>query len=257
MKRVYITFGGAAYDETTERIVTDGPKLGAHCVWVYDDRWLLEKRADFREMNSFLWETENKFGFGWCSWKAMVILDALDRCIPGDVVLYSDADTYPIADLSPIFEGCRDSAEGMFLFQANACDNDRFTRRDCFIAMGLDDPKYYGRTHGCGRFAAFMAGRWKATQFLMEWLAYSVNPMCQTVAPSKYGADLPGYSRHSNEQSVLTMLAYKYNIPLHREACQYGWPPVSHFEDTYPQLFFQVACKGDRADLSGSKYRNV
>jgi hypothetical protein len=123
--------------------------------------------------------------------------------------------------------------------------------------MGLDDPKYFGREHACGRFQLFRAGGWTAQQFLMEWLTYSVNPMCQIVAPSKYGDDLPGYARHSNEQSVLTLLAHKYGIPLHREACQFGWPATTKPDDTYPQLFHQVYCGGDRNDLSGSKFRNV
>ncbi len=255
MKRIYITFGGKAYDETTERIVKDAPKFGVDEVRVYDDRWLIET-TNFVEMNKWLWETPKKFGFGWCSWKAHVIFDALQQCTTGDVVLYTDADTYPIADLSPIFDGCASSKEGIFLFESQGCPNDRFTRRDCFIAMGLDDPKYYGRNHACGRFQLFRRG-WMSLQFLNEWHAYAVNPMCQTVAPSKYGEDLPGYHRHSNEQSILTLLAHKYEIPLHREACQFGWPATTHPEDTYPQLFHQQWCSGDRGDLSGSRFRNV
>ncbi len=256
MKRIYITFGGKAYDETTERIVEDAPKFGVDEVRVYDDRWLIEN-TKFREMNHWLFETEKKFGFGWCAWKPLIIIDALGICDPGDVVLYTDADTYPIADLSPIFDGCTAAKEGIFLFESQGCPNDRFTRRDCFIAMGLDDPKYYGRNHASGRFQLFRRASWYTEQLLTEWAAYSVNPMCQTVAPSKYGEDLPGYHRHSNEQSILTLLAHKYEIPLHREACQFGWPATTHPEDTYPQLFHQQWCSGDRGDLSGSRFRNV
>ena len=264
MRRVYITFGGKAYDPTTEHIV-EAASICVDELRVYDDRWLMETHPEFLTLNRWLFEPgvnvdkpHLRFGFGWCSWKPLVILDALTKCKPGDVVLYTDADTYPIADLSPIFDGCAATENGIFLFESQGNPNDRFTRRDCFIAMGLDDPKYYGRAHACGRFQLFRAGSWPAQQLLMEWLAYSLNPMCQTVAPSEYGPDLPGYARHSNEQSVLTMLAHKYEIPLHREACQFGWPDVGgHPEDTYPQLFEQRYCDGDRNDLSGSKFRNV
>ena len=257
MKRIYITFGGKAYDATTVNIVSQAPLLGADEVVVYDDRWLIDNHPDFMEINKFLWETDKAFGFGWCSWKPFIILDALERCQPGDIVLYTDADTYPIADLSPIFTGCADSEDGIFLFESQGNPNDRFTRRDCFIAMGLDDPKYDGREHACGRFQLFRAGGWRVKQFLMEWLVYSVNPMCQIVAPSKYGPDHSSYARHSNEQSVLTLLAHKYGVPLHREACQFGWPHTPHKTDAYPQLFHQVYCEGNRYDLSGSVYRNA
>ncbi len=262
MKRIYITFGGKAYDETTERIVKDAPKFGVDEVRVYDDRWLLDT-TDFFDMNRWLFtggvkpdEPKKSFGFGWCSWKAWIIQDALYKSDSGSVVLYTDADTYPIADLSPIFDGCSYTGNGIFLFESQGCPNDRFTRKDCFIAMGLDDPKYYGRNHASGRFQVFCKS-WPSLQFLAEWWAYAINPMCQTVAPSKYGEDLPGYHRHSNEQSILTLLAHKYEIPLHREACQFGWPATTHPEDTYPQLFHQQWCSGDRGDLSGSRFRNV
>lgn len=254
MKRIYITFSGKAYDATTKRIVEDAPKFGVDEVRVYDDRWLIE--TGFRAYNMWLFETAKRFGFGWCSWKSFVIQQALMGQDSSAVVLYTDADTYPIADLSPIFDGCRNSKEGMFLFEAQGCPNDRFTRRDCFIAMGMDDPKYSGLSHACGRFQLFRP-TFLAAQFLAEWWAYSVNPMCQTVTLSKYGKDAEIYHRHSNEQSVLTLLAHKYGIPLHREACQFGWPATTHPEDTYPQLFHQEYCTGDRNDLSGSSYRNV
>ncbi len=261
MKRIYITFGGKAYDETTERIVDDAPKFGVDEVKVYDDRWLIEN-TKFLEMNSWLFGTgvkpaqpELKFGFGWCSWKPLIILDALKGLIAGDVVLYTDADTYPIADLTPIFDGCRDSKEGIFLFESQGCLNGRFTRGDCAMAMCLE--LHPGRIMGCGRFSLFRAGSFYAQQFLTEWWAYSVNPHCQRVAPSVHSFDDSNYYRHSNEQSILTMLGYKYNLPFHREACQAGWPNTTKPEDTYPQLFVQEWCGGDRTDLSGSRFRNV
>jgi len=256
--RRYVTFSGKAYDATTALIVANHKKFGSDDVLVYDDRWLLDKQPDFRRLNAWLWETPKKFGFGWCCWKPFIILDALERSAPGDIILYTDADTYPIADLSPIFDGCAATKDGIFLFESQGCFNDTWTRKDCFIAMGMDEPKYYGRMHGCGRFQLFRAGSWPAKQFLIEWLAYSLNPMCQIVEKSKYGNDDPSYRRHSNEQSVLTLLSYKYGIPLHHEACQFGQPKTNgHDDDTYPQLFHQIYAQGDRFDLSGSKFRNV
>ena len=165
--------------------------------------------------------------------------------------------TYPISDLSPIFDGCRDSKEGIFLFESQGNLNRRFTRTDCAIAMGLRLSTYNDRMQGCGRFSLFRSGSFPAWQFLTEWWAYSVNPMCQIVAPSTFASDSPDYYRHSNEQSILTMLGYKYNIPFHREACQFGWPPLPGNEDQYPQLFHQQYCLGNRNDLSGSSFRNV
>ncbi len=263
MSRILVTFGGRAYDATTERIVRDGPRLGADEVLVYDDRWLLEIVPDFRKLNSFLWETEKKFGFGWCAWKPFILLDQIGhpwagRDDAGSSILYVDADTYPIADLTPIFEFAE--RDGICLFESQGNPNKRFTRRDCCVAMGLDEERHWNARHACGRFSAFKVGDYRAWQFLCEWLTYSVNPMCQSLEPSKYAAEFPEFARHSNEQSVLTLLASKYGIPLHREACQFGWPVSPNCglaEDTYPQLFHQEYCTGNRSDLSGSRWRNV
>lgn len=257
-KRVCVTFSGRAYDETTKLIVENAPKFGADEVRVYDDRWLLETYPEYRSLNRWLWETKDSFGFGWCAWKAFVICHAIARGSPLDTVLYTDADTYPIADLSPLFAIAE--RDGMMLFEAQGCSNRQYTRRDCFVAMGCDEERYWNARHACGRFQVFRAGDYRARQLLMEWLVYSINPMCQLRAPSVYAPDFPEFTRHSNEQSVLTILAEKYRVPLHREACQFGWPAQAGYgqpEDTYPQLFHQVWTGGDRADLSGSSYRNV
>lgn len=255
MKKIYICFGGRAYDETTAKIVDRGPRMGADEVWVYDDRWLIEQDG-FRKLNHWLWETPQEFGFGWCSWKAYVIMDALSRLRTGDVVLYTDADCFPIADLSILFEEC--SKAGIFLFNCVGWQNYRVVKRDCFIAMGLDEPKYHNAQHACARFGLFRKGFYLAQQLLMEWHSYSINPMCQLWDTSRYGQDLPDFFQNRTEQAVLSLLAAKYDIPLHREADQNGsTQPEDTGAELYPQLFEQVYCSGDRTDLQGSRFRNI
>ena len=268
MRRIYITFGGAAYDKTTQRIVEDAPKFGVDEVWVYDDRWLIEKHPEFYTRNHWLWETDTnpafgkKFGFGWCCWKAFTIIQALRRCAPGDLLLYTDADTYPISDLSPIFDLC--AKERIVLFEAQGCPHHTWTRRDCMVAMGSDKSEYYDKPQACGRFSMWTAGDPLVDQFLAEWMTYSVNLECQRLDRSHLVEEFKTFRRHSNEQSVLGLLSLKYGIVPHREACQFGWPiDYGHFErrglkaDEYPQLFHQQWADGDRSNLSGSRYRNV
>src|SRR5678815_6014385 len=87
MMKVYITFSGAPYAETTRQIVERGREFGADDVQVYDDRWLLEQ--DFYRMNQWLWDHPHKRGFGWYAWKPFIIWDALSKLNAGDVVLYT------------------------------------------------------------------------------------------------------------------------------------------------------------------------
>ncbi len=280
MKKLYITFSGKAYDRTTANIAAGSERFGPPGldVRIYDDRWLNE--TPFRKLNSWLWETEQKFGYGWCAWKPYIIMQAMKGLSYGDVVLYTDADTYPIADLSILFEIC--SKEGIVLFNSQGCFNYKFCKRDCFIAMGCDEPKYWDGAHACGRFQLFQKGNSVVEQFLQEWLTYSINPRCQEWNSSKYASTLVPYyhlydlqredpldgkvtnfQRNSCEQSVLSLLRIKYGLPLYREACQFGWPIDAEYckrfdiRGDYVQLFKQEYCEGDRTDLSGSRFFNA
>jgi hypothetical protein len=262
MKRVYVTFGGKAYDETTGVIVSRAPGFGANEVRVYDDAWLMT--TPFYQINNWLWHTDEdpafdhrNWGFGWCAWKPYMLMQEMKRLETGDLVLYTDADTYPIADLTPIFELC--GREGIVLFEAQGCPNKFWTRRDAYVVMGLGE-QAGEEIQACGRFSMFKKGDPRLEQFLAEWLTYATNRECQKLYRSSYTEEFPGFKRHSNEQSVLSLLAIKYGIKPHREACQFGWPisPGCGWpSDTWPQMFHQQDCRGDKRDLSGSIYRNV
>lgn len=252
-KNIYVTFSGSAYDSTTKLIVEDGPKFGATEVRVYDDRWLMTQ--PFYARNKWLWETETKFGFGWCSWKSFVIQHALANADPGDVVLYTDADTFPIADLTPIFDYTREHS--VMLFEEQGCINKVWTKRDCFRKMGVDDEFCHARIMACGRFQAFTRYErlhW-TDHFLRMWEDYSTLRDCQLWDRSVNCEDYPEFRRHSCEQSVLSNLAYRYNVPCHRTPDQNG--SIDKDWDLYPQVFVQQYCTGDRGNLSGSKYFNV
>ena len=142
MSNILITFGGHLYDDATRLTVENGPRLGADKVLVYDDKWLTEQ--DFYRVNSWLWDHHHKRGFGWYAWKPFIILNALSMCLPNDVVMYTDGDCYPIKPFGHLFEECHQS--GIKLFRASGHLNYKWTKRDAYIVMGLDDPKYHDKS---------------------------------------------------------------------------------------------------------------
>ena len=258
MKRIYITMGGQGYDALTEIAFPQGKALGADDVLVYDDVWV--RATEFYHRHEWLFTNfERNWGFGYNCWKPYIIMDALSRYDPNEdaVVLYVDGDTYPINRLDVIWNTAQ--RDGVMCFAAQGCPNKRFTRRDCFRAMGMDTEQYWDAPHACGRFSAWRGGSALARMMLMEWFTYSVNRNCQGWLPSAQSTDFPEFARHSAEQSVLTNLCAKYRVPLHREACQFGWPPSpgqGQPEDSYPQLFIQDG-RRDADQGLGSRFRNV
>lgn len=269
MRRIIATFSGRAYDPTTKLIVERGPQMGADEVWVFDDKWLMG--TGYYDVNRWLFKATSRIhgegmkghvyshGFSWCSWKSFVIQSAMDRLQDGDVVLYLDADTFPINPFGQLFDCC--AREGGIMVFEEQGSNLRFTKASCRLVMNL--PEEEG-PHYCGRFSLWQKGSFIARQVLTEWWAYSINRHCQLWDASTICADPPEYFRHSTEQSVLSNLGIKYKLPRHRSPDQNGvdkegkLAPGALDADLYPvQLFEQLWCAGDRGDLSGSSYRNV
>jgi len=252
------TFSGAKYHDQTTRIVEDAPKYGADKVLVYDDVWLARCRAGFVQRMSYFWDHPEHRGCGWFTFKPFVILDALRRVAHGDVVLYTDADTYPIASLLPLYQRCRDDG-GVMLFSAVGCVNYAWTKRDAFIVMGCDEVDYWYAQHAVARFMLFeKGGKFPAEHFLWDWLAYTTSPLVNTFDASVLGSELPGFVQNRCEQSVLSNLAKRYGVRLYREACQFG-NSVEMDKELFPQTFFQHGGHtfepGGHRD--GSFWRNV
>lgn len=259
-RKIYITFSGGAYDGTTEKIIRAAPRFGAEEVWVYDDLWIKEKRPEFMQRYRWAFEHHHKRGFGWYIWKPYVILQALERAQIGDIILFTDADTWPIGDLNVLYETCEKDG-GIMLFTVAAANQRQWCKRDCFIVMGQDDPKYYDRQAAVARFILVQKGAREPERILREWLDYTGDQRCNTFDPSVLGPELPGFIEHRCEQAILTNLAHKYELRLYREADQSG-DRFSYDKDLFPTLFRQDSSVGRKyksttVPLTGSRFRNV
>ena len=269
MKRILITFGGSAYEATVGATVEDHKRFGADECRVYDDVWL--RAHPFYELNRWLFELPGVRGLCWFAWKPLIIMDALERfASDGDVVLFIDGDTHPIADMTPLFDRCVADG-GQMLFAAQGCSNRQWVKDDCWVVMSACHT-YYGRPSveldtqaGVARFMLFQKGPWHVKQFLAEWLTYCLNPLATTFDKSRIGdyydetsVEAEGFCEHRTEQAIMTLLAHKYGFKLYREACAFGNDELAKFgtDSFYGQVFEQVYGAGPRNN-EGSRYRNV
>ena len=259
MTRHAITFSGSDYEATTRRFVDSIAFSNADEHWVFDDVWLAEQ--DFKHLpgNRWLWEHPVQRCHGYCAWKPFIILHTLERCKPGDVVLYTDADAPPVASLAPLFEIAE--RDGAWFSASQGHKQERWCKRDAYLTMGHTGP--LAEQAGCARFVAFRAGGWREKQFLYEWLSYSVNRFANSkdrsvLRDSNLLGELPAFTEHRDEQAIMTNLCHKYSYKLHREADQTGEDPSCRHIDRelYGQLFEQVhSTRGNNG--IGSKYRRV
>lgn len=271
MRKVLITFSGARYHLPTKKIVENAPRFGADQVLVYDDQWLHEVKPEFIRRIWNLLTHSGMRGYGWFAWKPLVILDALTRVGPEDVIFFTDGDTWPIHDL----QACWDitARDGIMLFSAVGHTQRMWMKRDASIIMGIDhqylndklelrDPaemdayrvKYIDRQHAVGRFMGFTH---RHQAFLEEWLNYMCDIRCNTFDPSQLAPENQGFHQHRCDQALLGALACKYEHRLYREACQFG----NHMDtdkDLFPQLFEQDGSHSwDSPPRKGSSFRNV
>jgi hypothetical protein len=260
MRKILITFSGSRYHDTTRKIVEDGPRFGADLVWVYDDIWLLGDDQSYREDAEWLLAHPRTRGVGWFSWKSYIILDALSRAEPDDVVFYVDGDTFPIAPIDAVFDIT--AREGIMLFMANGWPrNAVWCKRSCFVRMGQDEPRYWDAHCGVARFMGFTR---RHRPFLEEWYAYCLMPECNTfdLSHPELGPELPGFREHRCEQAIMTNLAHKYGHRLYREADEFGDQEDEdklRDRDLYPRLFTQIYGNSYSPDpaVIGSAFRNV
>lgn len=256
MTKWYITFSGSNYHKQTSYVMERATKMGADKVLIYDDVWLTQYRRDFCQKNKWFFDYPEKRGFGWYIWKPFIILDALRRAESGDIVMYIDGDTYPIHDFSMLYPLCKKQG-GVMVFEAVGQCNSRWCKRDCFIVMGQDDPRFRFAPHGCARFMLFEKGLQLPHEFLENWLKYLCIPEANTVAPSHLAPEYPEYVEHRSDQSVMTNLIHRYGLRLFREACQFG-SHVTKDKDLFPQLFEQMGGHNPSpTSCEGSMFRNV
>lgn len=236
-KRIYITFSGARYHETTEKIVANAEKFRATEYCIYDDKWLIENHPRFIvARKDIFYDSKGSFtrGFGWFCWKPFIIQDALKRfCEPGDIVLFSDADCPPIADLTPFYDHA--DKNGCMLFAAAGLKQRHWCKRDTMRFMQMDCEKYREAQAGNARYMLFKKGadigKTTVDIFMDRWLSLASNKLLTTfeLSQDEYPELLPdpltgqSIGQHRCEQAILTNLAHWYSIPLHKPPCQDGF----------------------------------
>jgi hypothetical protein len=182
---------------------------------------------DFEDLKSTSFYVENKNlldkprGIGYWCWKPYIILETMRSLSDGDLVIYSDCGIEMIAPLDPLIAICKNE-QPILLFANENFKNAAWTKRDCFVLMDCDSKKY---SNGLQCDAAFSMYRKSAIaiQFLEEWLRYCCDERVVGDLPNSCGKkNYWGFQNHRWDQSVLSLLAIKYEIEFYRVPTQFG-----------------------------------
>ena len=179
---------------------------------------------------------------GYWMWKPFIILETMKVVDDGDIVLYTDAGVSIIDNLDPLYEIAKTAKDNRMLFEPSMIYgphiHSMWTKRDCFILMGMDEPEYWQARMLHAAFSVWMKTQ-KNIEFLSEWQRYMTDPRVVTDEPNTCGKpNFPDFAEHRYDQAVLSLLSLKYGRELYREPTQFSNNEKEKFANSpYNQLF--------------------
>ena len=159
-----------------------------------------------------------KRGAGYWLWKPYIILDALKRVPIGAFVIYSDCGRERQsrrfdASVERLCEWCA-LHDGMLpgVYIPEHGPSSRWTKRDCFILMGCDEPTYWQHCQVQASFSVWQNCS-RTVEFVEEWLELCTDPRILTDVENTCGfPNFDDFCEHRHDQSVLSLLTLKRGI---------------------------------------------
>ncbi len=156
-------------------------------------------------------------GAGYWIWKPYIILDALYQVEEGDIVFYADSGTFFISNIQPLIDAMNRTQVNIMTFNfGNDFTEKIWTKRDAFILMNCDEPKYTDTPQLGATFCVFRKCA-ESIQFVEEWLNYIQDARISTDLPNQLGLpNYPEFIENRHDQTILSLLAKKHNLPAFR-----------------------------------------
>jgi hypothetical protein len=176
-------------------------------------------------------------GYGFWMWKAMILKQTFDIIDNDDIVLYVDSGNVIINDLTYIIKECSKNQIVLFdnrdgNFQGVPHLNKEWTKRDTFVLMDCDDEIYYNSPQIDASYQFYKKTNF-TEDFVNKYLNFCTNENIISDLPNITKNNLPEFKDHRHDQSIMSIMAKKYNIPLYPEPSEWG----NHLIRPYPQLF--------------------
>jgi hypothetical protein len=156
-------------------------------------------------------------GYGFYSWKPLIILETFKNLNFGDVVLYHDAGRKEYnfefrTDFNPLIKKVIEKHNGIGIAQGPFLHR-QWCKEDCFVNMGCTDTRYYELYQLSATW-----GIWEKSELTIEilekWLLHCFHPYGtvttddRTYTLSKFD----DFQQHRWDQAILTNLLFKYKF---------------------------------------------
>jgi hypothetical protein len=155
---------------------------------------------------------EGARGAGYWLWKPLIILQELLRAEEGDVVVYMDADSEIMSNISPLL-GLLDGQDVAGFISGETETN--ATKTDVLLMMNATDLRDTRQL-----YAGLILFRrsWQSIGFVSQWLTYCqdrrwMTNIDNTLLPAVLqGGNHPGFFVHRNDQALFSLLYKKWDF---------------------------------------------
>jgi hypothetical protein len=230
-RKVLINFATLKFYEAQQRNAETARKVGGF------DKVICYSRKDidpeFRRRNRSI--LRGRIGAGYWLWKPYLIKRTLATLEEGDFLFYCDAGSHFIDRIDPLIEVATRDQQPVIPFDLVFPER-RNTKRDTFILMGCDAPRFTETSQRQGGFILMRKSPFAQT-FVDEFLALAQDARLITNTPSRLGAEYPDFVAHRNDQSIFSLLTKRYGLDAYRDPSQFGNDQrEQHPNSTYGQL---------------------
>lgn len=168
----------------------------------------------------------NKRGCGLWLWKPYLVLKTLKQCNEGDIVCYCDSGAFFFRTAKPIFRILEKT--DIWLTVLPLIEK-QFTKAETFRIMDAAEERFAETPQISGSFMAFKKTE-RSVAFVQEWLKYCCD-IRALAPPADKSGEIEGFYAHREDQSILSLLAKKWEIETYSDPSQYGRLPEKYWRE--------------------------
>jgi hypothetical protein len=227
MKSYLISFGSKGYEGTLNNLKNSASNYFDEII-TYGEKDIVELQEKFPKHFS------DKRGFGYWLWKPYLMLKTLkEKMSENDIIFYTDATVNFVNTPKKLLEIVE--KEEIILF-SSCYKNNQWVKYDTFYLMDCLEEKYVKGEHANCAFVGLKKNE-KTISFLEEFFSTCSNYDIISDAPNKYGINFDGFGDNRHDQSIISLMAIKHNIILHRDPSQWGENQKNLFTNSdYPTI---------------------
>lgn len=152
---------------------------------------------------------------GYSVWRAYIIMKHLSTMEPDDILCYNDSKYLWLKDIREF--QIHNFQVGVYLNKPNSGEHleKTWTKYDAYVLMNVPNIKKITDTPQVWSGFVLLKKCMYTLVFISEWMTYNQDPRICTDSPSVLGKNDDSFIENRHDQTILSLLCKKWNIPFH------------------------------------------